>query len=54
LQVDEVIESFGNEDGRYRYGWEMRGGMLRVSVIERLMEMVLGRKERQFPEGQYD
>jgi hypothetical protein len=54
LQVDEVIESFGKEDARYRYGWEMRGGMLRVGVIERLVGMVLGRKERQFPEGQYD
>jgi hypothetical protein len=54
LQVDEVIESFGREDARYRYGWEMRSGMLRVGVIERLVGMVLGRKERQFPEGQYD
>jgi hypothetical protein len=49
-----VIERFGQEDTRYRYGWEMSAGVLRVGMLEKLVGMVLGRKERQFPEGQYD
>jgi hypothetical protein len=54
LQVNEVIEKFGREDTRYRYGWEMSAGVLRVGVLKKLAGMVLGSKERQFPEGQYD
>jgi hypothetical protein len=54
LQVEEVIERFDCEGTRYRYGWEMSGGILRVGVLEKLAGLVMGRKERQFPEGQYD
>lgn len=49
-----MIERFGREDARYRYGWEMIAGVLRVGMLEKLVGMVLGRKERQFLEGQYD
>lgn len=54
LQVDEVVERFGDEATRYRYGWELKTGVLRVGILERLAGLVVGRKERKFPEGQYD
>jgi hypothetical protein len=50
LQVDEAIEKFGREDTRYRYGWDMGVGALRVDV---LAGMVWRMRERQFPKEQY-
>ncbi|KAH7095322.1 hypothetical protein FB567DRAFT_512310 [Paraphoma chrysanthemicola] len=54
LQVEEVVESMGDPNARYRYGWEQRDGLLRVGVLEKLAGLVIGRKERKFPEGLYD
>lgn len=54
LQVEEVVEGMGDPNDRYRYGWEQRDGILRVGVLEKLAGLVVGRKERKFPEGLYD
>ncbi|KAF2026694.1 hypothetical protein EK21DRAFT_115525 [Setomelanomma holmii] len=51
LQVEEVVESMGEPSARYRYGWDERDGIMRVGVIERLVGLVVGRKERKFTEG---
>jgi hypothetical protein len=50
LQVDEAIEKFGREDTRYRYGWEMGAGAVRVDV---LAGMVWRMRERQFAKEKY-
>jgi hypothetical protein len=54
LQVEEVVEGMGDPRARYRYGWEQRDGILRVGVLEKLAGLVVGHKERKFPEGLYD
>jgi hypothetical protein len=51
LQVGEVVELFGGEAARYRYGWDLETGMMRVGILERLAGIVAGRKERQFWAG---
>jgi hypothetical protein len=44
----------GDPKAWYRYGWEQRDGILRVGVLEKLAGLIVGRKERKFPEGLHD